>query len=154
MKGVLRLSVITIAMLYLSACSTIDGQGKYRVETIGNAKRSVGAIVISHQPVMVQSGSTGTGQLLGGTAGGLIADNNSDNAGVVFAGILAGAIAGEMVEQDANTHEATEYVIQTETGMLLTVVQINRNNRIFKIDERVILIHGYPSRLIKDTRKF
>jgi len=154
MKGFLKLSIATIILFYLSACSTIDGQGKYRVETIGNAKRSVGAVVISHQPVIVQADISGKGSLIGGTTGGLIADNNSDNAGVVFAGILAGAIVGEMVEQDANTHEATEYVIQTETGMLLTVVQINRNNPIFKIDERVILIHGYPSRLIRDTRRF
>ncbi|ALE52421.1 MAG: hypothetical protein HOE35_01740 [Candidatus Ruthia sp.] len=154
MKVILKLFVTTITLLYLSACATIDGQGKYRVETIGNAKRSVGAVVISHQMVVVQADISGKGSLIGGTTGGLIADNNSDNAGVVFAGIIAGAIVGEMVEQDSNTHEATEYVIQTETDMLLTVVQINRNNPIFKTDERVILIHGYPSRLIKDTRKF
>lgn len=154
MKGILKLFVATMVMLYLSACSTIDGQGKYRVETIGNAKRSVGAVVVSHQSVVVQLDASGKGSLLGGTAGGLIADNNSDNAGVVFAGIIAGAIVGEMIEQDANTREATEYVIQTETGMLLTVVQVNKNNPIFKTDERVILIHGYPSRLIRDARKF
>ena len=121
MKGFLKLSIATIILFYLSACSTIDGQGKYRVETIGNAKRSVGAVVISHQPVIVQADISGKGSLIGGTTGGLIADNNSDNAGVVFAGILAGAIVGEMVEQDANTHEATEYVIQTETGMLALI---------------------------------
>ena len=154
MKVILKLFVTTITLLYLSACATIDGQGKYRVETIGNAKRSVGAVVISHQMVVVQADISGKGSLIGGTTGGLIADNNSDNAGVVFAGIIAGAIVGEMIEQDANTHNATEYVIQTETKMLLTVVQININNPIFKVDERVILIHGYPSRLIRDTRKF
>ena len=154
MKGILKLFIATMVLLYLLGCSTIDGQGKYRVETIGNAKRSVGAVVVSHQPVIVQLDISGKGSLIGGTAGGLIADNNSDNAGVVFAGIIAGAIVGEMMEQDANTREATEYVIQTETGMLLTVVQVNKNNPIFKTDERVILIHGYPSRLIKDARKF
>lgn len=154
MNTIFKLSITTIVLLYLSACSIIDGQGKYRIETIGNAKRSVGAVIISHQAVIVQAGISGKGSLIGGTTGGLIADNNSDNAGVVFAGIIAGAIVGEMIEQDANTHQATEYVIQTETGMLLTVVQINRYNPIFKTDDRVILIHGYPSRLIRDTRKF
>jgi outer membrane lipoprotein SlyB len=71
----------------------------------------------------------------------------------VFAGILVGAIAGEMIESDANTHEATEYVIQTDNDLLLTVVQVNKNNPIFYVGEKVILIHGYPSRLIKDPRK-
>lgn len=153
MNRIYKIFLIFSAFIYLSACSTVDGQGRYRIETIGNAKRSVGAVVISHQPVMVQSGTTGTGQLVGGTAGGLIADNNSDNAGVVFAGILVGAIAGEMIESDANTHEATEYVIQTDNDLLLTVVQVNKNNPIFYVGEKVILIHGYPSRLIKDPRK-
>ena len=154
MNQVYKLFLIFSAFFYLSACSTVDGQGRYRIETIGNAKRSVGAVVISSQSVIVQASVSGKGSLIGGTAGGLVADNNSDNAGVVFAGIIAGAIVGEMIEQDANTHNATEYVIQTETKMLLTVVQININNPIFKVDERVILIHGYPSRLIRDTRKF
>jgi len=153
MKILCKLFAVSIAFFYLSACTTTDGQGRYRIETIGNAKRSVGAIVISQQSVMVQGSITGRGTLIGGTAGGLIADNESDNAGIVFAGILAGAIIGEMIEKDANIHEATEYVIQTDNKMLLTVVQVNVGNIIFKVGEKVILIHGYPSRLIKDPRK-
>jgi outer membrane lipoprotein SlyB len=153
MKILYKLFAVFIAFFYLSACTPIDGQGRYRIETIGNAKRSVGAIVISQQSVMVQGSITGRGSLIGGTAGGLIADNESDNAGIVFAGILAGAIVGEMIEKDANIHEATEYVIETDNKMLLTVVQVDVGNTIFKVGEKVILIHGYPSRLIKDPRK-
>ena len=67
MNRIYKIFLIFSAFIYLSACSTVDGQGRYRIETIGNAKRSVGAVVISHQPVMVQSGTTGTGQLVGGT---------------------------------------------------------------------------------------
>jgi|TARA_B100000929_G_scaffold283168_1_gene263947 outer membrane lipoprotein SlyB len=145
-----KLFVALTVSLYLSAC--VDGVGKYRVESIGNAQRSVGAVVISYQPVFVQTESSGTGALIGGTTGGYIADDNSDNPFVIIAGVIGGAIVGEMVESDANTHEATEYVIQTENDLLLTVVQINKNNPIFKTGERVILIHGYPSRLIRDTR--
>lgn len=150
--NIFKIFTVLVTLLLLSACAT-TGDSRYRVETIGNAKRSVGAIVISNKPIMIQAGTTGTGSLVGGTTGGLIADNNSDNAGVVFAGIIAGAIIGEMIESNANVHKATEYVIQTKNDSLLTVAQVDKNNPIFKVGEKVILIHGYPSRLIRDPRK-
>lgn len=48
--------------------------------------------------MIVQAGIQGKGSLIRGTTGGLIAGNISDNAGMVFAGIIVGAIVGEMLE--------------------------------------------------------
>jgi len=154
MKKVNLLSMVFMVVLtsLLTACSTVDGDGRYRVATIGNAKRSVEAVIITSQSVFVQTATSGGGATFGGTTGGLIAGNNSDNAGVIIAGIIGGIIIGDAIEGGANVHDATEYVIKTATGALFTVVQVNKNNPIFQDGDDVILVYGFPSRLIRDPR--
>ena len=49
-------------------CANTDSDSRYRVETIGNAKRSIEAIILSSQPVFVTSYTTGVGGAVGGTA--------------------------------------------------------------------------------------
>lgn len=72
----------------------------------------------------------------------------SDNAGVIIAGIIGGILIGEAIKSADNVHDATEYVIRTSANTLFTVAQVYRGNIIFKKDDKVILVYGYPSRLI------
>ncbi len=141
-----------ILSFVILGCVNTDGDGRYRVETIGNAKRSIEAVVLSSQSVLVRSSTTGVGGVAGGTTGGIIAANNSDNPAIIFAGILGGVIVGDAIERAANVHDATEYVIENKANAIFTVVQINKNNPIFEPGDKVILVYGYPSRLIKDPR--
>jgi len=134
----------------LFACSSVDGTGKYRVQTIGNAQRSVRAVVLSAEPVYIQADTSGVGAALGATAGGGIASEGSDNAAVIIAGIILGAVIGDYIEGQDNVYPATQYVIETTNGILLTVAQIDEGNDIFKKGNKVILVHGYPNRLIAD----
>lgn len=134
----------------LFACSSMDTTGKYRVQTIGNAQRSVRAVVLSAEPVYIQGGTSGVGAALGATAGGGIASEGSDNAAVIIAGIILGAVIGDYIEGQDNVYPATQYVIETSNGILLTVAQIDEGNGIFKKGDNVILVHGYPNRLILD----
>lgn len=147
-----RKFILSLFLLILVGCATTDGEGRYRVATIGNAKRSVEAVVISSQPVHVKSETSGAGRALGGATGGAIALNNSDNVGVIIAGIIGGAIIGNVIEESANIHAATEYVLKTVTNAIFTVVQVNKSNPIFYSGDKVILVYGYPSRLIADPR--
>jgi outer membrane lipoprotein SlyB len=135
-----------------SSCTTVDGTGRYRIESIGNAQRSIEATVISVEPAYIRRETTGAGAALGGTTGGAIAYNNSDNAGVIIAGIIGGAIVGNYVEGMNNVLNATEYVIQTSTGAIFTVAQVNKGHEIFVENDNVILVYGYPARLIRDPR--
>ena len=134
----------------LIACSSMYGTGKYRVQTIGNAQRSVRAVVLSAEPVYIQGGTSGVGAALGATAGGGIAAGGSDNAAVIIAGIILGAVIGDYIEGQDNVYPATQYVIETTNGILLTVAQIDDGNRIFNKGNKVVLVHGYPNRLIAD----
>jgi len=144
--------VFLLTLISLTGCGTTDGVGRYRVATIGNAKRSIDAIIISSNSTLVQTNSTGVGAIAGGTAGGVAAALNSNNAAVIVAGIVGGVLIGGAIEGWENVHEATEYVIQTSTSAIFTVVQINKNNPIFHPKDKVILVYGYPSKLIKDQR--
>ncbi|WP_157976496.1 hypothetical protein [Parahaliea mediterranea] len=145
MKALSFLTVLTIAVL--GGCSTVDGQGRYRVESIGNAQRSVDAVVISARPAYIQYDTTGRGSTLGGLAGGGLAAN-SDNAGVIIAGIVGGILIGDAIEGMNNVYNATEYVIKTSKEAIFTVAQIDEGNPIFVAGNKVILVYGYPSRLI------
>ena len=133
----------------LSACaSTEDGKGRYRVESIGHAQRSIEAEIIAAREAYIASGNTGVGGALGGAVGGAVALDNSDNAGVIIAGIIGGALIGSAIEGQGTIYDATEYIIRNETGALFTVAQINEGNPIFEVGDSVVLVYGYPSRLI------
>jgi len=137
--------------IFLTSCIK-DGVGKYRVQSVGNAQRSITAIVLSASPVIIAKDTSGAGANAGGALGGAMAIDNSESATVLVAGIIAGAVIGNAIEAQGNTYEGTEYVIETEAGLLLTVAQVNRNEEIFRKGDRVVLVYGYPHRLIRDPR--
>jgi len=133
---------------FLASCSTVDGAGKYRIESIGNAQRSVFARVLSAESVYIKEATSGAGAAVGGAVGGGLTSGNSDNTAVIIAGIIAGAVVGEYIEGQASLHTATEYIIKTEKGVLLTVAQIDSGNKIFGAGDNVVLVYGYPARLL------
>lgn len=149
--GVRRLSPV-LCLALLGACATQDGVGRYRIATIGNAQRTVAAKVLSADPVHIQTRTGEAGGVAGGLLGGAVAAEGSDNAAVIIAGVIAGAIVGSAIESAANVYDGTEYVIETETGALLTVAQVNSGSEIFSKGDRVVLVYGFPHRLIRDPR--
>jgi len=146
-----RIIPLVLCGALLTACVN-DGVGKYRVQSIGNAQRSIAGIVLSASPVLIAKDTSGAGANAGGALGGAMAIDNSDSATVLVAGIIAGAVIGNAIESQGNIYEGTEYVIETEAGLLLTVAQVNRNDKVFVKGDRVVLVYGYPHRLIRDPR--
>ncbi|SFF83691.1 hypothetical protein [Neptunomonas qingdaonensis] len=151
MFSISRLSIIALCSIILTSCVT-DGVGRYRVQSIGNAQRSVAALVLSANPVIIAQQTSGSGANAGGALGGAMALDNSDSATALIAGIIAGAVVGDLLEANGKTYDGTEYVIESEAGLLLTVAQVNSGEEVFSKGDRVILVYGYPHRLIKDPR--
>ena len=143
-------SFLTLSLGLLVSSCVEDGVGRYRVQSIGNAQRSVTAEVLSTRPVFIQVDNSGFGAATGAATGGLISINNSDSAPVLLAGIIAGSVIGNALESSINTHNGTEYIMKTETGLTLTVAQIDNGNDIFSAGDSVLLIYGYPHRLIRN----
>jgi outer membrane lipoprotein SlyB len=137
-----------LATSIIIGCASTDGVGRYRIQSIGNAQRSVLAEVLSTREVFIMEQTSGSGATFGGAVGGGLAADGSDNLAVIIAGVIAGALVGEYVEGQANVHNATEYVIKTSNEILLTVAQINDNQEVFIKGDKVVLVYGYPNRLI------
>ena len=146
-----RVAMAVFAAVFIVGCAN-DGVGRYRVEAIGNAQRSVTGEVIAKNAVEIVRSTSGAGAYSGGALGGALALDNSNDAAPIVAGIIAGAIVGEAIEGYGNTLDGTEYVIETETGAVLTVAQPNKGNKVFERGDKVILVYGYPHRLIEDPR--
>ena len=141
-----------LSSLLLISCASNDGVGEYRVATIGNASRSVAASVLSVKEVQIVRGTSGVGAQAGGALGGAIAAESSDNAAIIIAGIIGGAILGNNIEASGHVLQGHEYLLETETGKLLTVVQPDAGNEILTIGTPAILVYGYPHRLVRDPR--
>ncbi|THJ32569.1 hypothetical protein E8K88_11330 [Lampropedia aestuarii] len=63
---------------------------------------------------------------------------------------MAGALVGSAIEGSAGAARGMEYVIATETGNLLTVVQGIEPR--FTEADAVIVLYGSPARVIADPR--
>ncbi len=150
---VVRFLILNLILVVIGGCAPVnDGIGRYRVESVGNAHRSVEAVVLASKPVIILEQSSGAGARAGGAIGGALAAENSDNAAVIIAGIVAGAIIGNSAEVSGKTYGGHEYVIEKKRGVLLTVAQIDASSNVFSANDKVILVYGHPHRLIEDPR--
>lgn len=138
------------AALPLQGCTSVDGQGIYATRTIGDVSRSVSAVVVATEPVSISSAGSG-GSAYGGLIGAGLS-SGSDDAVVILAGIVAGAVVGHVVEESLDTHDATKYALRTENGAMLVVAQINRGTEIFEVGDRVRVEYGSPNRLLRESR--
>lgn len=64
---------------------------------------------------------------------------------------MVGAIAGAASERALSQAKGLEYVVQTENGNLMTVVQ--GPDPVFTTGMRVLVLYGSPSRIIADPRQ-
>ena len=147
-----KLVLIAVFSCLLVSCASQDGVGEYRVATIGNANRSVTATVLSVKQVRIVRRTSGAGAQAGGALGGALAAESSDNAAIIIAGIIGGAIIGNNIEASAGVLQGHEYLLETETGKLLTVAQPDSGNDILGVGTPAILVYGYPHRLTRDPR--
>jgi outer membrane lipoprotein SlyB len=84
---------------------------------------------------------------LGSSAGGN--DGRSNIVGAI-GGAIIGGIAGSAIEANATKQKALEYVVETENGNLMSIVQ--GNDIVFAEGQKVLVLYGSPSRLIADPR--
>jgi outer membrane lipoprotein SlyB len=66
-------------------------------------------------------------------------------------GAVIGGLAGAAIESSATQQKGLEYVVETENGNLMTIVQ--GTNPAFMEGQRVLVLYGTPSRLIADPRR-
>jgi outer membrane lipoprotein SlyB len=148
-----RLATARLAILLpilLGGCQSELGSDYYRASSVGSVNRAVRGRVVSIRPVRV-SDESGVGTSAGAATGAIAGANASDNvagaAVLAIAGAVAGGVAGAVAEKSVTKQEAFEYVVESENGALLTLVQ--GGNERFSKGEPVIVLYGSPSRIIR-----
>lgn len=145
---------LLLAPFLLSACAPNVRTDSYSVGSVGQVNRTVSGSVISVRSVSID-GSRGGGAAAGGAIGGVAGSTmgGSSEAAVIGAigGLVIGAIAGAAAERSVSNTTGLEYVVQTENGNLMTVVQ--GPDPVFEVGHSVLVLYGSPSRVIADPRK-
>ncbi|NYZ15303.1 hypothetical protein HL658_22415 [Azospirillum sp. RWY-5-1] len=135
-----------------AACAPNISPDSYAVGSVGQVNRTVRGVIISARPVAIggtQSGlGAGAGAVAGGAAGSMIGGNVQTNIIGAVGGAVVGGIAGAMIEESATRQTGIEYVVQTENGALLTVVQ--GSTPALSVKDRVLVIYGSRSRVVPD----
>lgn len=148
------LTVLGAAIIALAGCASNISPRTYSVGSVGQVNRTVSATVISVREVDVAgttgvggSAGTATGAVVGSAAGG---NNARGNIVGAIGGAVIGGLAGAAMEANATKQKALEYVVETENGNLMTIVQ--GTDTVFAEGQKVLVLYGSPSRLIADPR--
>lgn len=123
-------ALVLSGALMISGCAREISSGSYEGPAAGEVQRTFMGVVENVRTVEIQESDTlddnKTGQVLGGVAGGFAGSAfgaGLGRAAAIAAGAIVGTFAGAAVEQEAKRQPATEYIVRSETGELVTIVQ-------------------------------
>lgn len=138
----------------LGGCASNISPQSYSVGSVGQVNRTIPATVVSVREVDV-AGNTDTGGAAGtaiGAVAGSAAGAGNTRGGIIGAigGAVVGSLAGATIEAGATRQKGLEYVVETENGNLMTIVQ--GGDPRFASGQKVLVLYGSPSRLIVDPR--
>lgn len=119
----------------------------YEPVSIGQAQRAIEGVIIEVQPIVITT-SSGVGGAAGGAIAGGLVGENSDNVGLVVAGIIGGVIIGELLERELSKANGAKYLLKTENGGLIQVAKLDSDRGRLAEGQKVALIYGYPSDLV------
>ena len=149
----MSLAITSLLAILLVGCTTNISPKTYSVGSVGQVNRTISATIISVREVDVagtQGLGAGVGAAAGGIAGSSIGSGDRENLIGALAGAVVGGIAGAAIERSATEQKGMEYVVETENGNLMTIVQ--GVTTLFKEGQKVLVLYGTQSRIIADPR--
>lgn len=149
---VFQVCLVTTTLL-IAGCAANINPDSYASGAVGQVNRTVAGVVISARSVSVLS-EGGAGGAIGAGAGAVtgssLGGGGRANALGAIGGAVVGGVIGAAAQRSSSQQAAAEYVVQTENGNLLTVVQ--GATPAFIEGSRVLVLYGSPSRVIADPR--
>lgn len=151
LKAILAVGIFIL----VTGCAPNVSPQTYSIGSVGQVNRTISAKIISSREVDI-SANSGIGGLAGagaGAAAGSAIGGNNARGNIIGAigGAVLGGIAGSAIESSASKQRGVEYVVETENGNLMTMVQ--GNDPTFSVGQKVLVLYGSPSRLIADPRR-
>ncbi|OZI75199.1 hypothetical protein CAL22_08705 [Bordetella genomosp. 12] len=149
----MRTCLLASTLLALAGCAHNVNPNSYSAGSVGQVNRTVGATIVSVRDVDIL-GTSGMGATAGGlggaVAGSAIGGGVRANVLGAVGGAVVGGLIGAAAESSATQQSGVEYVVQTDNGNLMTLVQ-GASPR-FETGAKVLVLYGNPSRVIADPR--
>lgn len=140
-----------LSLLVFTGCARKIDPGIYKASHVGETSTTYMGTIVSARPVIVEDQEYlekhDMGRNVGALAGGIAGSTIGGGRGSMLAalgGAVMGGTAGAMLERDAKTQQALEYVVQLQDGRYMTVVQ--GPNPPLAIGQPVYLIKSYNGR--------
>lgn len=144
--------VLLLALLGLTACSSKPQSDVYTASSVGQVSRVIPATVVSWREVVIQGNSevgTPAGAAAGAVVGSRLGGDARTNIIGAIGGAIIGGITGKAADKRANRHPGIEYILKTDQGELLTIVQ-GEDVRL-AVGQPVYIMMGRQSRIVART---
>jgi outer membrane lipoprotein SlyB len=153
-KRLPALALALAAALALTACGGVHSGGTYSRNQAGEEQHVSRGTIVSMRDVQIDGQSSALGQVgggvLGGVAGSTIGSGARANIAGAVVGAVAGAVLGSVAEKQITRTTATEFTVREESGLVIAVVQANDEG--LREGERVVVLRGSRTRVIRDNR--
>lgn len=151
-----NLILIAFLICILPACTSDINSDYYEAGQVGRVNKVIKGIVISARTIYVTDEDRGTGSLagavIGGVAGSMVGGDRNMNVLGAAVGGTAGAAIGSKTEKVITKQDATEYVIETDDGKIMSITQ--GNDQTLKIGQRILVIYGNRARVVPYYGKY
>jgi outer membrane lipoprotein SlyB len=148
MRKLVWIAALMVVSAGVVACTPNISPDSYSVASVGQVNRVVKGFIVSVREVKIEGTQTGIGAGSGAVTGAIAGHAVGNDGGMVAIATLGGAVigglAGAATEQSLTQQMGYEYVVETDNGALLTIVQGGtKQNK----GQRVLVIYGTKSRL-------
>ncbi|MBN2751802.1 MAG: hypothetical protein JXQ84_03755 [Rhodospirillaceae bacterium] len=149
----LRYLSLMFAAVLVAGCQSSPSASSYqRNQAMQTSSVSKGKIV-SLRDVEISGSQSGVGLGAGAVAGGVTGSYLGGGSRANILGALGGAVlggaAGAVAENAVTKGTAVEFIVQKDNGQTIAVVQANEQG--LAIGERVLILQGGDTRLVRDT---
>jgi outer membrane lipoprotein SlyB len=151
-KALKMLFVTVLIGATVAGCAPSISPDVYGPCTTCGVSQTIPGVIYSARPVKVQGTPGVAGAIAGGVVGAIAGSAIGGGRGCLLGavgGTVAGAGLGGLVEQRLTRQWGMEYVVQTESGSLMTVVQ-GCSQYQFQCGQHVLVIMGPQPKVIPD----
>lgn len=139
-----RYALLLPLAIMTSACTQSMSPHSYDARAVGEARRVERGTIDSYRWVEIRKGNSGVGTAagvgIGAAAGSTVGNSGAENVIGAIGGALLGGLIGNSIDKSASKSSGFEYIIRTESGSLITIVQQDRYP--FAEGTPIILVFG------------
>lgn len=142
-----------MAVLLIGGCAAASTT-TYDSADVGRTIETASGKVVASRSVKVKGGTSVAGPVAGGALGGAASGLAFQSGWAAIIGAVVGAGVGYVTEQQINSGEGTEYVVEMDDGRTVTIVQNKEEEKPPIADGTQVLVQysGKYTRVLEDPR--